>query len=225
MNGSSFILHPSSFGLDTIEFQFSPNLGEPAKPLRAIASSGEMARVMLALKTVLATEDEIPVLIFDEVDSGIGGRVAEIVGQLLKQLGKDVSLLVDAGAGHGIADPRTREEATALARTMLGIGKGMGKKVAALITDMDQPLGRRVGNALEVRQAVEILRGDRRLGQPAQQVGTQPRQQVADLVERRVHGRDPKAAARLRRSISRSSSNGCPRRARKVPCVAAIISA
>src|SRR5207248_645259 len=48
-------------GLDTIEFQFAPNLGEPAKSLRAIASSGEIARVMLALKTVLAAEDEIPV--------------------------------------------------------------------------------------------------------------------------------------------------------------------
>ena len=52
-------------GLDEIEFQFAPNPGEPARPLRAIASSGEMARIMLALKTVLAAEDEIPVLIFD----------------------------------------------------------------------------------------------------------------------------------------------------------------
>ena len=47
-------------GLDAVEFQFAPNLGEPAKPLRAIASSGEMARVMLALKTVLAAQDRIP---------------------------------------------------------------------------------------------------------------------------------------------------------------------
>ncbi|MGY8650914.1 MAG: hypothetical protein ACKVKM_08940, partial [Verrucomicrobiia bacterium] len=50
-------------GLDTVEFQFAPNPGEPARPLRAIASSGELARVMLALKTVLAAEDSIPVLI------------------------------------------------------------------------------------------------------------------------------------------------------------------
>ncbi|HVU08885.1 MAG TPA: DNA repair protein RecN [Verrucomicrobiae bacterium] len=73
-------------GFDAIEFQFAPNLGEPAKPLRAIASSGEMARVMLALKTVLATEDEIPVLIFDEVDANVGGETANVVGEKMKQI-------------------------------------------------------------------------------------------------------------------------------------------
>jgi DNA repair protein RecN (Recombination protein N) len=73
-------------GLDEIEFQFAPNLGEPAKALRAIASSGEMARVMLALKTVLAAEDEIPVLIFDEVDANVGGETANAVGEKMKQI-------------------------------------------------------------------------------------------------------------------------------------------
>jgi DNA repair protein RecN (Recombination protein N) len=73
-------------GLDAIEFQFAPNLGEPAKPLRAIASSGEMARVMLALKTVLAAEDEIPVLVFDEVDANVGGETANAVGEKMKQI-------------------------------------------------------------------------------------------------------------------------------------------
>lgn len=76
----------SSNGLDTIEFQFAPNPGEPAKALRAIASSGEMARVMLALKTVLAAEDEIPVLIFDEVDANVGGETANAVGEKMKQI-------------------------------------------------------------------------------------------------------------------------------------------
>ena len=76
----------SSSGLDAIEFQFAPNLGEPAKPLRAIASSGEMARVMLALKTVLAAEDEIPVLVFDEVDANVGGETANAVGEKMKQI-------------------------------------------------------------------------------------------------------------------------------------------
>jgi DNA repair protein RecN (Recombination protein N) len=76
----------SSMGFDEIEFQFAPNPGEPAKPLRAIASSGEMARVMLALKTVLAVEDEIPVLIFDEVDANIGGETANAVGEKMKQI-------------------------------------------------------------------------------------------------------------------------------------------
>ena len=73
-------------GLDEVEFQFAPNLGEPARPLRAIASSGEMARVMLALKTVLAAEDEIPVLVFDEVDANVGGETANAVGEKMRQI-------------------------------------------------------------------------------------------------------------------------------------------
>ena len=73
-------------GLDTVEFQFAPNPGEPARPLRAIASSGELARVMLALKTVLAAEDSIPVLIFDEVDANIGGETAHAVGERMRQI-------------------------------------------------------------------------------------------------------------------------------------------
>jgi DNA repair protein RecN (Recombination protein N) len=77
---------PTANGLDEIEFQFAPNPGEPAKPLRAIASSGEMARVMLALKTVLAAEDEIPVLVFDEVDANVGGETANAVGEKMKQI-------------------------------------------------------------------------------------------------------------------------------------------
>ena len=75
-----------STGLDTVEFQFAPNPGEPARPLRAIASSGELARVMLALKTVLAAEDSIPVLIFDEVDVNIGGETAHAVGERMRQI-------------------------------------------------------------------------------------------------------------------------------------------
>ena len=73
-------------GLDTVEFQFAPNPGEPPRPLRAIASSGEMARVMLAIKTVLAAEDEIPVLVFDEVDANVGGETANAVGEKMRQI-------------------------------------------------------------------------------------------------------------------------------------------
>jgi DNA repair protein RecN (Recombination protein N) len=79
-------VRPVSSGLDEVEFQFAPNPGEPAKALRAIASSGEMARVMLALKTVLAAEDEIPVLVFDEVDANVGGETANVVGEKMQQI-------------------------------------------------------------------------------------------------------------------------------------------
>jgi DNA repair protein RecN (Recombination protein N) len=79
---------PSASGLDEIEFQFAPNAGEPARPLRAIASSGEMSRVMLALKTVLAAEDEIPLLVFDEIDANVGGETAAVVGEKMRQIAR-----------------------------------------------------------------------------------------------------------------------------------------
>jgi DNA repair protein RecN (Recombination protein N) len=75
-------------GLDEIEFQFAPNAGEPARPLRAIASSGEMSRVMLALKTVLAAQDEIPVLVFDEIDANVGGETAAVVGEKMARIAR-----------------------------------------------------------------------------------------------------------------------------------------
>jgi DNA repair protein RecN (Recombination protein N) len=80
-------------GLDSMEFQFAPNPGEPPRALRAIASSGEMARVMLALKTVLAAEDEIPVLVFDEVDANVGGETAQSVGEKMRQIAKQRQVL------------------------------------------------------------------------------------------------------------------------------------
>ena len=84
---------PLRTDLDEIEFQFAPNPGEPARPLRAIASSGEMARVMLALKTVLAAQDEIPVLVFDEVDANVGGETAHAVGEKMKQIAANRQVL------------------------------------------------------------------------------------------------------------------------------------
>jgi len=78
----------SSNGLDRVEFQFAPNPGEPPRPLRAIASSGEMARVMLALKTVLAEVDRVPLLVFDEVDANIGGETAHAVGEKMEQISR-----------------------------------------------------------------------------------------------------------------------------------------
>lgn len=75
-------------GMDEIEFLISPNVGSEPKPLAKIASGGEISRVMLALKTVLAQIDRIPTMIFDEIDAGIGGRTADIVGQKLKELSR-----------------------------------------------------------------------------------------------------------------------------------------
>jgi len=73
-------------GLDTVEFLISPNPGEPPKPLRKIASGGELSRIMLALKSVAQNRDEASTLIFDEIDAGIGGKTAEFVAQKLRSL-------------------------------------------------------------------------------------------------------------------------------------------
>ena len=75
---------PDSSGCDVVDFQFAPNPGEPARPLREIASTGEITRVMLAVKAVVAAHDEIPVLVFDEIDSNIGGEVGRAVGERLR---------------------------------------------------------------------------------------------------------------------------------------------
>ncbi|WP_031514837.1 DNA repair protein RecN [Desulfofalx alkaliphila] len=74
-------------GMDKVEFLISPNPGEPLKPLQKIASGGELSRFMLALKCVLAKVDKVPTLIFDEVDTGIGGRTLHSVGEKMAQIG------------------------------------------------------------------------------------------------------------------------------------------
>jgi DNA repair protein RecN (Recombination protein N) len=73
--------------MDEIEFGFAPNAGETMRPLRAIASSGEISRVMLAVKAVLARHDRIPLLVFDEIDANVGGEIANAVGDKLAQVG------------------------------------------------------------------------------------------------------------------------------------------
>jgi DNA repair protein RecN (Recombination protein N) len=77
---------PGPNGLDEILLQFRPNPGEPARPLQKIASGGELSRVMLALKCALQARDRVDLLVFDEVDSGIGGAVAQAVGERLRRL-------------------------------------------------------------------------------------------------------------------------------------------
>jgi DNA repair protein RecN (Recombination protein N) len=81
-------------GVDEVEFVMSANPGEPLRPLAKVASGGEMARIMLALKRVLALADQTPTLIFDEIDTGIGGRVGSVVGEKLWSLSHGHQVLV-----------------------------------------------------------------------------------------------------------------------------------
>jgi DNA repair protein RecN (Recombination protein N) len=80
------LAEPSLDGFERADFLFAPNPGEPERPLRAIASSGEISRVMLALKTSLAAQDSVPILIFDEIDANVGGEIGAKVGLKMKEL-------------------------------------------------------------------------------------------------------------------------------------------
>jgi DNA repair protein RecN (Recombination protein N) len=101
-----------SHGVDSVAFLFAPNPGEPARPLARIASGGELSRVALAIKQVLAAADRTPTLVFDEIDSGIGGRSAEPVGRSLWQLARTHQVLCVTHLGQiaAYADAQFRIE-------------------------------------------------------------------------------------------------------------------
>ncbi len=97
-NFNSVIINDKNFrynsnGIDNVEFLISTNTGEDLKPLSKIASGGEISRIMLGLKALLAEKDEIPVMIFDEIDSGISGRIAQKVGALMRKLGNSHQII------------------------------------------------------------------------------------------------------------------------------------
>jgi DNA repair protein RecN (Recombination protein N) len=77
---------PARDGLEEADFHFAPNPGEPLKPLRLTASSGEMSRVLLAVKSALAMQDDIPLMVFDEIDANVGGNISEAVGRKMASL-------------------------------------------------------------------------------------------------------------------------------------------
>jgi DNA repair protein RecN (Recombination protein N) len=85
----SALEEPRPNGFDSVELLFAPNPGEPLKPLRTIASSGEISRLMLAIKSALAAHDAIPLLVFDEIDTNVGGEIAHAVGIKMQTLGND----------------------------------------------------------------------------------------------------------------------------------------
>ncbi|MGD8191531.1 DNA repair protein RecN [Brevibacillus ginsengisoli] len=85
--------HIDSSGIDQVEFMIAPNPGEPLRPLSKIASGGELSRVMLAIKAILATTDQVQTLIFDEVDTGVSGRVAQAIAEKLSRVGRNRQVL------------------------------------------------------------------------------------------------------------------------------------
>lgn len=120
-------------GFETAEFQFSPNPGEPPRPLRAIASSGEISRVMLALKSALADQDDVPVLIFDEIDANVGGEIAARVGQKMRELGASrqvlcITHLPQVAAAAAAQFVVTKEVKDGRTRTKLEESKAKGRE-------------------------------------------------------------------------------------------------
>jgi hypothetical protein len=110
----------SARGADHVEFLLSPNPGEPLKPLAKIASGGEISRVMLAMKSVLSRIVSVPTLVFDEVDTGIGGRTGSVLGDKLARLGAHVQVLcithlpqiAARGAAHLYIEKRVQDART-----------------------------------------------------------------------------------------------------------------
>lgn len=116
---------PGAHGLERVEFLVSANPGQPPRPLAKVASGGELSRISLALQVVLAGTGRIPTLIFDEVDVGIGGRVAEVVGRKLRALGQTRQVLcithlaqVAAQGAHHVLVRKQSEAGTALAEAV-----------------------------------------------------------------------------------------------------------
>lgn len=81
-------------GIDKIEFLIAPNLGQDLMPMARVASGGEMSRIMLGFKSIIAEKDNIPTLVFDEIDTGISGKTAQIVGNKIKEVSKDRQVIV-----------------------------------------------------------------------------------------------------------------------------------
>jgi DNA repair protein RecN (Recombination protein N) len=145
---------PGPNGSDRVEFLFSANPGQPERPLKSVASSGEMSRVMLAIKVVLAEADSTPLLIFDEVDVNIGGRTALKVGDGLAKLGRDHQVLCIShlpqvaakGDSHFLVEKRLRDGA---AETFVAPIKGKRR-----IEEISRMLG---GGKASVAHAKELL--------------------------------------------------------------------
>lgn len=144
-------------GLDKIEFAFAPNVGEPMRALRAIASSGEISRVMLGIKVVLAEADQIPLLVFDEIDANVGGETAHAVGKKLAQAAQRRQVVaithlppVAACGAHQhavrkhVQDGRTHTEVVPLDK-------------AARIEELARMLGGRDTTSVALRHAAELL--------------------------------------------------------------------
>ncbi|HOS34741.1 MAG TPA: DNA repair protein RecN [Treponemataceae bacterium] len=155
--GTDTMQKSGPYGFDTIEFMISPNAGEPLRPLVKIASGGELSRVMLALKTVLSAADEAGTLIFDEIDTGIGGEVALSVGAHLKALSAEKQIIcithlasIAVRADNQIKIEKTVQSGKTVTRAFPVSGTGRVEEIARMLAGDGM-------SAASVQHAEELL--------------------------------------------------------------------
>jgi DNA repair protein RecN (Recombination protein N) len=144
-------------GLDNVAFVIAPNPGEPARPLARIASGGELSRVALAIKQILADADRTPTLVFDEIDTGIGGRSAEPVGRSLWELARTHQVLCVTHLGQiaAYADAQFRiEKVQRDGRTVTVVRRIEGLERAQELAEM---LAGAEGGSAALASAEELL--------------------------------------------------------------------
>jgi DNA repair protein RecN (Recombination protein N) len=139
---------PGPRGSEGVEFVFAPNPGEPAKPLKAIASSGEVSRVMLAVKSSLAAQDTVALLVFDEIDANVGGEIAHAVGAKMKAIAAERQVLAITHLPQVAATAQTQFVVTkdiAGGRTLSSLTEVKGK---ARVEEIARMLGGKGESAL-----------------------------------------------------------------------------
>ena len=151
-------LELTATGMDEVRFLMSANVGEDLKPMSKVASGGELARIMLALKNVLAEQDHVPTLIFDEVDAGVSGQAAQKVAEKLCQVARTKQILCVTHLA----------QLAAMAHTHLYISKAVRKgRTYTSVTPLDmegrkQEIARIIGGAVitdtTLKSAEEMLR-------------------------------------------------------------------
>ena len=154
---------PAADGCDEVQFMISPNPGEELKPVARIASGGEMSRIMLAIKVILASLDEVPTLIFDEIDTGLGGRALGSVAEKLVQVAQNTQAIcvthapvLAAYADNNLLVEKREQDG----RTVTGVQELAGE---AKVQEISRMLAGDKVTATTKRQAEELIEAGRKL--------------------------------------------------------------
>ncbi len=173
----------SPTGLDQIEMLVRTNPGQPARPLRKIASGGELSRIMLAIKSILADSDRISVLVFDEIDANIGGRMGTVIGRKLRALTR--------ADGRGSGRNKSRQNAEHNSGGTHQVLCITHLPQIAAFADCHLRIAKQIvgkGRSRQTRTAVAALRGDERIDELAAMLAGQSatetsRRQARELLQ------------------------------------------